>query len=90
MADSVQWRAVVNAVLYIVQFQPTLNSESTLDQTAAQLRERPLLGQPVEASVRALREALDSGEQLTGTIPQPHDEASVRDFLTRLADRLAA
>jgi hypothetical protein len=83
-----QWRGAVNGVLYIVQFEPNLEDEQVVATRAAQLVAQPIFDQPVQQTVDALRAALASGEQLTGAIPQPHDEATVRTFLGRLVDRL--
>jgi hypothetical protein len=88
--DEQQWRGTVNGVLYQSQFAPTLDDDELVATGATQLVERPLFGQPPEVTLAALRAALRSGRPLTGGIPQPHDEASVRTFLARLADRLEA
>jgi hypothetical protein len=90
VVDEQQWRPTVNGVLYQTQFAPTLDDEALVANGAEQLVSRPLLGRPPEVTLDALRSALASGAPLTGGIPQPHDEASVRAFLTRLADRLEA
>jgi hypothetical protein len=90
VVDEQQWRPTVNGVLYQTQFAPTLDDEALVAMGAEQLVSRPLLGRPPEVTLDALRSALASGAPLTGGIPQPHDEASVRAFLTRLADRLEA
>ncbi len=85
-----EWRGVVNGVLYMVQFEPTLDDEQVVAERAGRLVAQPLFDRPVGDTVDGLRAALASGEQLTGAIPQPHDEATVRTFLGRLADRLEA
>lgn len=85
-----QWRGVVNGVLYMVQFEPTLDDESVVPARAEQLVARPLFDLPVAQIVDALRTALADGRPLTGGIPQPHDETTVRTFLTRLVDRMEA
>ena len=90
MPTDQQWRGVVNGVLYTVQYDRDLADERVIADRAAQLVSRPLFDQPVQALVDALRAALASGEQLTGRIPQPHDESDVRTFLARLADRMEA
>jgi hypothetical protein len=90
VVDEQQWRGTVNGVLYQTQFAPTLDDEQLVATGAAALVERPLFGQPPEVTLAALRTALASGAPLGTGIPQPHDEASVRAFLTRLADRLEA
>jgi hypothetical protein len=87
VAGTQQWRGAVNGVLYVVQFEPVLD-EQVVATTADQLVARPMFDQPVQRTVDQLREGLASGEQLTGVIPQPHDEAAVRDFVGRLVDRL--
>jgi hypothetical protein len=85
-----QWRGAVNGVLYIVQFEPDLDDGQVVADRAAQLVAQPIFDQPVQQTVDELRAALASGAQLTGGIPQPHDEATVRTFLGRLVDRLEA
>lgn len=85
-----QWRGVVNGVLYMVQFEPTLDDEATVAARAEQLLARPPFDLPVAETVDALRAALASGRPLTGGIPVPHGEPAVRAFLTRLADRMDA
>ncbi|HEY6745767.1 MAG TPA: hypothetical protein VI357_08600 [Mycobacteriales bacterium] len=85
-----QWRGFVNGVLYMVQFEPTLDDDRVVAERAGRLVAQPLFDRPVGDTVDGLRAALASGEQLTGAIPQPHDEAAVRTFLGRLADRLEA
>ena len=90
VVDEQQWRGTVNGVLYQTQFAPTLDDDELVATGATQLVEQPLFEQPPEVTLAALRAALSSGQPLTGGIPQPHDEASVRTFLTRLADRLEA
>jgi hypothetical protein len=89
VAGAQQWRGAVNGVLYVVQFEPALD-DGVVGLTADQLVARPMFDQPVQQTVDQLRAALASGEQLTGAIPVPHDEAAVRDFLGRLVDRLEA
>jgi hypothetical protein len=87
VAGTQQWRGAVNGVLYVVQFEPVLD-EQVVATTADQLVARPMFDQPVQRTLDQLREGLASGEQLTGVIPQPHEEAAVRDFVGRLVDRL--
>lgn len=88
--DEQQWRPTVNGVLYLTQFAPTLDDERLVAKGAEQIVARPLVGRSPEVTLDALRSALAGGARLTGSIPQPHDEESVRAFLTRLADRLEA
>ncbi len=88
MVDEQQWRGTVNGVLYQTQFAPTLDDDQLVATGADQLVARPLFGQPPELTLASLRAALASGAPLSTGIPQPHDEASVRAFLIRLADRL--
>lgn len=88
MVDEQQWRGTVNGVLYQTQFAPTLDDDQLVARGAGELVERPLFGQPPEVTLASLRAALGSGAPLSTGIPQPHDEDSVRAFLTRLADRL--
>jgi hypothetical protein len=88
VVDEQQWRGTVNGVLYQTQFAPTLDDDQLVARGAGELVERPLFGQPPEVTLASLRAALASGAPLSTGIPQPHDEDSVRAFLTRLADRL--
>lgn len=88
MADD--WRGVVNGVLYLVQFEPTLDDEQVVADRATHLVTQPLFDQPVADTLTALRSALASGRTLTGDIPVPHDETAVRTFLRRLADQIDA
>lgn len=88
--DEQQWRGTVNGVLYQVQFAPTLDDDSLVASGAEQLVTQPLFGQPPAVTLEALRTALASGSPLSTSIPQPHAEASVRTFLSRLVDQLEA
>jgi hypothetical protein len=88
--DERQWRGTVNAVLYQTQFAPTLDDDQLVATGVHELLTRPLFGQPRELTLASLRAALASGERLGTGIPQPHDEASVQTFLTRLVDALEA
>jgi hypothetical protein len=90
VVDEQQWRGTVNGVLYQTQFAPTLDDDQLVATGAAELVTRPLFGQPPEVTLASLRAALATGAPLGTGIPQPHDEASVRSFLTRLADALEA
>ena len=90
MAGEPHWRVFVDAVLYMVQFEPTLDDEQVVAGRAGQLVAQPIYDRPVDDTVDALRTGLASGEQLTGQIPQPHEEATVRAFLGRLVDQLEA
>jgi hypothetical protein len=83
------WRGVVNGVLYQVQFAPDLDA-ALVDTAAASMIARPLYDQPLDLTVDAMRAALTGREPLTGGIPQPHDEAAVRDFFAALVARLDA
>ncbi len=82
-----KWQGLVNAVLYTVQFERILDAE-TADRVAHILVEEPLLRMTPEQEHTALREALSSGEPLTGGIPQPHGEEAVRRFTTAVLSRM--
>lgn len=82
-----EWRGLVNAILYTVQFERQLDEEA-IDRVAHTLIERPLLGLTPEQEYDALVAALRSDEPLTGDIPQPHSEAAVGGFLAGVANRM--
>lgn len=84
-----QWRGLVNAVLYVVQYDRTLDDQ-TVDRVTRLLIDDPLLGLTSDEEYAALTEALRSGEPLTGDISQPHDEAATRDLLARVLQRMDA
>lgn len=84
-----EWRGLVNAILYTVQFDRDLGDE-TVDQVTHTLIERPLLGLTPQQEYDALVEALRSNEPLTGDIPQPHSESTVGAFLAGVANRMDA
>ena len=84
-----EWRGLVNAILYTVQFDRDLGDE-TIDRVVHLLIEQPLLGLTPQQEYDALVEALRSNEPLTGDIPQPHAEAAVGGFLAGVATRMDA
>lgn len=83
------WRGLVNAILYTVQFDRDLDDE-TIGRVAHTLIEQPLLGLTPPQEYDALVEALRSGEPLTGDISQPHAETAVGGFLAGVANRMDA
>jgi hypothetical protein len=83
------WRGLVNAILYTVQFDRDLDDE-TIDRVAHTLIEQPLLGLTPPQEYDALVEALRSGEPMTDDISQPHAETAVGGFLAGVANRMDA
>lgn len=90
MIDDERWQGVVNGVLYSVQFEPDLAAEGVAATWATRLLARPVFDLPVGETVAALRLALAGPGRLSGGVPQPHDESSVRAFLAELIDRMEA
>jgi hypothetical protein len=84
-----EWRGLVNAILYTVQFDRDLDHE-TIDRVVHMLIEQPLLGLTPQQEYDALVEALRSNEPLTGDISQPHAETAVGGFLAGVANRMDA
>jgi hypothetical protein len=83
------WRGTVNSVLYKVQFERDLSDPAVIDWLAADLTEKPLADSTPADTVADLTAALGSGVSLTeGGIPQPHSDQTVREFLTKVVDRM--
>ncbi|MGW1739798.1 hypothetical protein ACWCPQ_13420 [Nocardia sp. NPDC001965] len=80
-------RAVVNAVLYGVQFAETLN-ESEVERTSSSLLDYPLWSLTPEQEYRSIVDALGSGSKIGSLVEEKHSEAAVRDFLQQVVDRL--
>jgi hypothetical protein len=80
------WMPLLRAVIYVVQFDadPTL----AIDRVLAQVIEPGLLSSTRQAYRVALAQALASDEALAALIPQPHSEATIRNYLALLAQRL--
>lgn len=83
-----EWRGVVNGLLYVVQFEPSIDDDAVVADRVEQLQAAPPFGLPVPRIVTALRTALADGRPLGTGIPQPHDETAVRTYLSQVADRL--
>lgn len=80
---------LVNGILYSTQFVKTLDDEA-VEWIARALLEEPIMHLSPEQEYDAIVAALRSDEPLTGRIPQPHDESTVREFLGRVVRRLDA
>ncbi|NUP27764.1 MAG: hypothetical protein HOQ36_14690 [Nocardia sp.] len=80
-------RAVVNAVLYGVQFAETLNS-AEVDHTASSLLHCPLWSLTPEQEYQAIVDALESDSEIGSIFSQRHSEAAVRKFLQQVVDCL--
>lgn len=52
-----EWRGVVNAVLYVVQFEPRIDDDAVVADRVQQLQAAPPFGLPVPRIVAALRVA---------------------------------
>ncbi len=84
---SQQWRGVVNAVLYGVQFSDTLGPEEVSRVSTALLTE-PLGNLHPEQEYQALVEALRSNEELDTVVRTKHSESEVRQFLNNIVAEL--
>lgn len=85
MAES--WRAVINEILYSVQFERELD-DAVVARIARAVLAEPLWDLTPQQEYGALTEALQSGARLTEFIPDRHAEEAYRDFLRRLLARL--
>jgi hypothetical protein len=80
------WRPLLCAVIYVVQFQA--DPLHAIDHVFAQVIEPGALGATREAYRDALAQALASDDALATLIPQPHSEATIRQFIAQLFHRL--
>ncbi|MEJ7734967.1 MAG: hypothetical protein WKG00_37985 [Polyangiaceae bacterium] len=87
MTSGEDFRPLVAALLYVVQFQrdPPGAVSHALQQTV----ERGALGASPERYLAAVRAALASDQSLATLIPQDHSEETVRAFLGAVEQRLA-
>lgn len=83
------WRPVINAVLWMTQFAPTLD-EGEVRRIATSLLEKPFGDLTPEQEYQALVEALDSGEQLDAIVRVKHSPTEIRRFLAGIVAELDA
>ncbi|MGF1429000.1 hypothetical protein [Kitasatospora sp. LaBMicrA B282] len=77
------WRGLTNGVLYVTQFGEL--DRAGADRIAGMIvGGGPLGDEDVAVQYERLRAALAGPDPITGAIPQPHDEAAVREFLALL------
>ncbi|WP_225729985.1 MULTISPECIES: hypothetical protein [unclassified Nocardia] len=81
-----EWRGVVNAILYVVQFDELGPEE--VSRVSRNLLTKPFFDLTPDQEYRALLEALESGAELNATIGTRHSEAEIRDFLNRIVAEL--
>ncbi|QIS12184.1 hypothetical protein [Nocardia arthritidis] len=81
-----EWRGVVNAILYVVQFNELGPAE--VSRVSRDLLTKPFFDLTADQEYRALLEALESGAELNATIGTRHSEAEIRDFLNRIVAEL--
>jgi len=78
----------IRLLIYCVQFSPDpSNNAIDIEHVAQQVAQEDDFGSTAEYAA-SIREALDSETQLSLLIPQPHSEAVIRSFLSKLLDRL--
>lgn len=82
-------RAVVNAILYGVQFADTLNA-AEVDRTSLSLLHHPLWSLTPEQEYQSIVDALESGSEIGSIFGPRHSEVAVRNFLQQVVDRLDA
>ncbi|MFB7724464.1 hypothetical protein [Nocardia sp. NPDC056100] len=82
-----QWRGVVNAVLYGVQFSDTLGPEE-VSRVSTALLTGPLGALTLDEKYGALVAALESNEELDTVVRIKHSESELRDFLGRVVAEL--
>jgi hypothetical protein len=82
-------RAVVNAILYGVQFADTLNA-AEVDRTSSSLLHHPLWSLTPEQEYQSIVDALESGSEIGSIFGPRHSEVAVRNFLQQVVDRLDA
>jgi len=87
MTDDVNWRGVVNQILYGVMDTPTLDDKVVDEMAEAMVEHRYFIEGPA-LYVEAIAEALKYSGPLTDTFETPHSEETYRDFLARLAKKL--
>ncbi|MEU4836906.1 hypothetical protein [Nocardia testacea] len=82
-------RAVVNAILYGVQFADTLNA-AEVDRTSSSLLHHPLWSLTPEQEYQSIVDALGSDSEIGSILRPRHSEVAVRNFLQQVVDRLDA
>jgi len=75
----------IRKLIYPIQFDADPSQPAVVDRVLQQVRARDSDG---SESLRAIREALESHESLSGLIPQPHSEEVIRDYLGEVQKRL--
>jgi hypothetical protein len=85
----IQWKGLVNQVLYAVMFQRALDG-TAVDETARNMIYRRTLRDGAGAYRAAAEAALGQPGPLVDQIPTRHSEEAFRDFLRRLVERLDA
>lgn len=81
------WRAVMNAVLYGIQFSKVLGPEE-VDRISTGLLANPLWNLTPDDEYQALSAALDSGEKLDNFVGTGHSESELRDFFQAVVGEL--
>lgn len=82
-----EWRGPVNQLLYGLIYATALDDRA-VRQMAQAIVDRSYLVEGPEVYLDAIEAALASAATLSGAFEIPHSEEQLRDFLTRLADRL--
>jgi hypothetical protein len=81
-----EWMPLLRAVIYVVQFEA--DPTQAVDRVIAQVIEAGALGASRQAYRDALAQALASDEPLATLIPQPHSEATIRQYVALLSQSL--
>ncbi|MQA81014.1 MAG: hypothetical protein GEV10_21445 [Streptosporangiales bacterium] len=85
-----RWHRVVGNLVYTLMYERALDDD-LVEHRANALLVEPFHGFSQDEEYAAINETLMSGDELTGLPPTPqHGEEHLRDFLTRVRDRLDA
>ncbi|MBF4995791.1 hypothetical protein IRT45_01315 [Nocardia sp. BSTN01] len=83
---SEMWRSVVDAIVYNIEYYPDLGPDA-VDGTARALLVQPLWNMTPQEEYEAIQHAVQTHGPIT-SIPTAHNEAAIRDFLSRVLSRL--
>jgi hypothetical protein len=80
------WMPLLRATIYVVQFEA--DPIQAIDRVVAQVIEPRALGATRQVYRDALAQALANNDALATLIPQSHSEATIRQYVALLYQRL--